>query len=273
MIVIGLVALHSDRLPPPFYREVMDNLVAWQLENNHQVRATASWTLARLWKHCLADPLLRQEVISRAPSSLRITAERLLAHDSPLSKTLAKLDSNPSLNGYDPIDDYNLEWVFYEYPKVHGMATDELITFYSFQAVLPSHHVPKPGSLPVRGSRKPAQTPSAPSNEEQTASGELDRSAQKEDSEGLFKDYQRKQAVWDLSLLEEELGTFRRNRELEKRKALLGETIIVASLVEKIPNLAGLSRTCEIFGATRLTVPSASVLHTCHQYIHFCCIF
>uniref|UniRef100_A0A1Y1MDV7 tRNA (guanosine(18)-2'-O)-methyltransferase TARBP1 n=1 Tax=Photinus pyralis TaxID=7054 RepID=A0A1Y1MDV7_PHOPY len=39
-----------------------------------------------------------------------------------------------------------------------------------------------------------------------------------------------------------------------------GELIVVASLIDKIPNLGGLSRTCEVFGVKQLTVSSLSVV-------------
>jgi tRNA guanosine-2'-O-methyltransferase len=53
--------------------------------------------------------------------------------------------------------------------------------------------------------------------------------------------------------------------------------ILCASLVDKVPNLAGLARTCEIFNATALIVPNARVIEdeafqtisvTAHKWIH-----
>lgn len=38
------------------------------------------------------------------------------------------------------------------------------------------------------------------------------------------------------------------------------EIVIVASLLQKLPNLANLTRTCEIFGAKELVIPSKSIL-------------
>jgi tRNA G18 (ribose-2'-O)-methylase SpoU len=36
--------------------------------------------------------------------------------------------------------------------------------------------------------------------------------------------------------------------------------VVCASLVDKVPNLAGLTRTCEIFGAASMTLPSMQVV-------------
>lgn len=42
-----------------------------------------------------------------------------------------------------------------------------------------------------------------------------------------------------------------------KRKA---EIVVIASLVEKLPNLANLTRTCEIFGVRELVIPNKNIL-------------
>ena len=47
------------------------------------------------------------------------------------------------------------------------------------------------------------------------------------------------------------LRMYTRNRGLP-----LQDIIVCASLIDKIPNLAGLARTCEIFGASKLVVPN-----------------
>jgi len=43
----------------------------------------------------------------------------------------------------------------------------------------------------------------------------------------------------------------------EKRPS---ELIVVASLVEKLPNLANLTRTCEVMGISQLVIPTLNVL-------------
>ena len=46
-------------------------------------------------------------------------------------------------------------------------------------------------------------------------------------------------------------------RYSEKRPS---ELIVVASLVEKLPNLANLTRTCEVMGISQLVIPTLNVL-------------
>ena len=40
------------------------------------------------------------------------------------------------------------------------------------------------------------------------------------------------------------------------------ELIVCATLVDKTPNLAGLTRTCEVFGASKLVIPNLKVVQT-----------
>ncbi|CAH2078761.1 unnamed protein product [Thlaspi arvense] len=52
-----------------------------------------------------------------------------------------------------------------------------------------------------------------------------------------------------------------RSMEVERLKSGRQDLILVASLLDRIPNLAGLARTCEIFKASGLAVADANVIH------------
>lgn len=74
-----------------------------------------------------------------------------------------------------------------------------------------------------------------------------------EDASDLI--YQRKIIVWSETELEQELNP-RAIRVAKKRQPV----IVVASYIDKLPNLAGLSRTCEIFQAEKLVIANAEVV-------------
>lgn len=59
------------------------------------------------------------------------------------------------------------------------------------------------------------------------------------------------------------LYQFLRSRavSMEKLKGNCQNFILVASLLDRIPNLAGLARTCEVFNAAGLTIADARILH------------
>ena len=48
--------------------------------------------------------------------------------------------------------------------------------------------------------------------------------------------------------------------EMDTTKKRVGDLIVVGSLVSKMPNLANLTRSSEIFGVKELTIPSKKIL-------------
>ncbi len=68
--------------------------------------------------------------------------------------------------------------------------------------------------------------------------------------EGRSGNYQKK-----MSPVEEELAWFRAGREQAPH-----ELIVVASLLEKVPNFGHLVRTCEVFGVSALAIPDLRIL-------------
>ena len=80
-------------------------------------------------------------------------------------------------------------------------------------------------------------------------------------------DVQRKIAVWEDAqevVLQNAAGD---PSSLSQRAKMLGNgrqrqsVLVCASLVDKVPNLAGLARTCEIFGLEGLTIPSKKLMN------------
>lgn len=69
--------------------------------------------------------------------------------------------------------------------------------------------------------------------------------------EQLFNDFQQKIDIYSHNM-EAQVGSCSSRVDLET------EIIVVGSLVDKLPNLAGLARTCEIFGVKKLMVPNSS---------------
>lgn len=73
------------------------------------------------------------------------------------------------------------------------------------------------------------------------------------DLDGLFKDFQQKIDIYSPALEAETAIN-------STSSSLATEIVVIASLLEKLPNLAGLARSCEIFGVKRLMVsPSADL--------------
>ncbi|KDO29946.1 hypothetical protein SPRG_05136 [Saprolegnia parasitica CBS 223.65] len=52
-----------------------------------------------------------------------------------------------------------------------------------------------------------------------------------------------------------------REKQVNARRARRQSVIVCASLVDKLPNVAGLARTCEIFNASKLLIPNMAMTH------------
>lgn len=85
----------------------------------------------------------------------------------------------------------------------------------------------------------------------------------------LFKDFQTKIDIYSPFKLDEidsrncsqpNSPTLISTALIDANKDLETEIIVVGSFVDKLPNLAGLARTCEIFGVKTLYVPDLSAL-------------
>jgi tRNA G18 (ribose-2'-O)-methylase SpoU len=67
--------------------------------------------------------------------------------------------------------------------------------------------------------------------------------------------YQKKIMPWEM-MLETDMDL---TKHLVKKNRRRNELIVVASLIDRLPNLAGLCRTCEIFNASHLVVPTLKI--------------
>ena len=72
---------------------------------------------------------------------------------------------------------------------------------------------------------------------------------------GSVEGFQKKIMPWDSAQFDEEISSYHTRRKSDRQ-----QLIVVASLIDKTPNLAGLARTCEIFNASTLVLPSFKVL-------------
>ncbi|MCO5564236.1 hypothetical protein L7F22_017894 [Adiantum nelumboides] len=84
-------------------------------------------------------------------------------------------------------------------------------------------------------------------------------------SEGLTEKHSRMESLWTLSEMEKEdallMTTIHsRTEDLMKMRGNRQELIVVATLLGRIPNIAGLARTCEVFKASSLILADASVI-------------
>ena len=72
--------------------------------------------------------------------------------------------------------------------------------------------------------------------------------------------YQKKINPWKYLPISQDITDFAEELQSKKKVAAEDGLILVASLLEKLPNLGGLCRTCEIFGVSKYVVSSLRYL-------------
>ena len=167
-----------------------------------------------------------------------------------------------SPDGLQPIEDFNLDYIFgrmmsnggVDGEAIEYVSSDQyipiflIIVLFCMQYSFMNYHEPA-GSVPFVNEAQKSAKP-RPSAFSTTAKEEGDGI----DLDGLFKDFQQKIDIYSPFSDGEESAS------AAGRDKLKTEIIVIASLLEKLPNLAGLARSCEIFGVKTLLVPASADL-------------
>ncbi|PJF18627.1 hypothetical protein PSACC_01573 [Paramicrosporidium saccamoebae] len=156
---------------------------------------------------------------------------------------LQKLKREYFLSEFDPIRDYNIQTIFSTLPEKANIAPNECISMFSFMNVNPEVGNVPFGDDPLIGILSETTLNSPTVAETSTA---------------ILKDYQQKIDPWDMGLIEQDLNEIKKRTIADQRRESF-DIVIVASLIDRIPNLAGLCRTSEVFGATSLVLPNLAI--------------
>ncbi|XP_046740839.1 uncharacterized protein LOC124408147 [Diprion similis] len=174
-----------------------------------------------------------------------------------LLKNSAKLQDDFYFTVFNPIDDYSLQTIFYELPRLSNVSSDEYILpqmFEKFGFKESSNHPLKIFNLKsdLSEASVSANMLKMSGNEGPTARDDTNSISE------YSTDIQKKFIPWK--------SMFPNEDELNETSECLGshrgastagnKIILVASLIEKLPNLGGLSRTCEILGVSEFVIAS-----------------
>ena len=173
-----------------------------------------------------------------------------------------RLQKDRDLFSLHPIKDFSIEVVFKTVPFITGVVDDEVITPSAFQnegseAWMDVSDFPlyrrnlKQQSQESGGKETHVELPTVETGHKKTENSS---------ASSVSSDVQKKITPWNvIAPLQEDQDSFDqlRQRPLERR---VGDLIVVASLIDRGPNLGGLCRTCEIFGASRLVLGSKQVV-------------
>lgn len=242
LTIAYLVAARRDA----FKTDFLDCALPYFIHNNHAVRMFIIY----IWERLTVS--IATGTDNQLPNSYK-TLSNFIRTSEHCQKFMEKLKDEHMLKDFDLDGDVNLQFVFAELPRRLGMAVDEFIAYPSFLAVDESC-----GRIPVSGGDVGRVYVAITGGVEEAVSETVTGTSDQNTTQTRF---QQKMVPVELAEAEQELQGIKRSEALlEKTRA--GRIIILASYVDKVPNLAGLARTCEVLGAATLCVPSASLLNS-----------
>lgn len=158
-----------------------------------------------------------------------------------------KITEDFYLTEFSPRQNFNLRDVLYEFPRLTGSPADELVPLYLLEKV--------PGDLHI-----PLTCPTSSLQSCRVRRREGQGKEVKGETGG--QNVQKKITPWTSMLTDKDIGDSLSRAgcvDQEGRRAH-PDLMLVASLVDKVPNLGGLARTCEVLGVGAMVMASKSVV-------------
>ncbi|KAL1434975.1 hypothetical protein MTO96_001532 [Rhipicephalus appendiculatus] len=162
------------------------------------------------------------------------------------SRNVEKLLEDFYFKDFNAVDDLTLQTIFCELPRLTGLTDREFIPLTVFEEVLTMG--PEKLALPLYNLDDRLSS-AKPSHWLEGTQAEPEVVLEKEDYQKKITPWKQQLAscelMWDLNVPTKKTG---------------GGLIVVASLIDRIPNLGGLCRTCEVFGVNKFVVGSLKYL-------------
>lgn len=223
--------------------EYLPCILPWSMGQhfNARVYAQVALHLASRWskEHELGTVLEKYDVL--------FTCLESTIQMGNWSRNVEKLLEDFYFKDFDAIDHLTLQTIFLDLPRLTGLTDREFVPLAVFEDVLTVG--PEKLALPLY-SLDNRLSSSKPSYWLEGEPGAPEITLDKEDYQKKITPWKQQLAscdlLWDLNV---------------PKKAKNGDgLIVVASLIDRIPNLGGLCRTCEVFGASELVVGSLKYL-------------
>ncbi|KAJ8045438.1 putative methyltransferase TARBP1 [Holothuria leucospilota] len=238
------------------YCKAVPILFPWSMAPTVSLRVQSQVSLYKIWLDCKKEGLT--EVLEKFPgldSSMQYNETRGSAITN-------KMEGNFFLKDFHPLLDYSMETIFQTLPYLTMVIEDELVLPEMF--LQDSPEMWRDGSVtsvPLFNKRSvlksAAKLGKAAGNSKLVIPGssvDLNVVDFKEKSVPIGGDVQKK-----ITPLREELAPGLDDSE-SVREEKRGQLVVVATLVDRMPNLGGLCRTSEIFGVEKLVIGRAQYL-------------
>jgi len=223
------------------FHRVLKETIGHALSNHGVIRKGGQSVIVKVYEH------LKKNNVKNV--------DQLLEQISPLydyiqanEECMKVLSSNSSIfQHFHSLGEVTPELIFYQLTTEEAFPLSEQILPEVYQMLL-EHN----SKAPVSNLQQTGESDENSKNEVQTPASS---------NAVVFEDFQKKILPWESTFSQNSLSEALSYEETVYRDTLLttrprSEIIIVATLIDKVPNLAGLARTCEIFNATALVFSS-----------------
>ncbi|ORE16390.1 hypothetical protein BCV71DRAFT_265697 [Rhizopus microsporus] len=231
-----------------YFDEIFVRLLPWLITNHFTIRLFAYCGWQHNWKACTKRGHGAMLENNRYLDSIGNFMETYV----DCIKFFDKIQAQFYMARFDPIQDFNVEFIFRQMMTEFQVIDNEKIGSKAFVRVNPQRVERCPFENPERRSVYTAADPSELIGTEQPDAMATMDTPSNQSSEDV---YQKKIMPWEM-MLETDMDL---TKNLVKKNRRRNDLIVVASLIDRLPNLAGLCRTCEIFNASLLVVPTLKI--------------
>jgi len=244
LVVAGQLLVNTDS--EKTFSTVLQSVLPYIAAQNHAVRALAQLAAYQALHVVFGPPVegaAAKVMLSEEGKAWLRPLHAYLTTNKDCVKVRKSMQMPPE--AYDPVTLCSPHRIFCAYPDDHPESTGERIP----SALLDLVNAEIRGRRSLNGGlRDGISDGEAPAPADRAPEGE----------ETAVFDFQKKITPWEHSLEEGSTqGGSARDLHLGREHQ---ELIVVASLIDKAPNLAGLCRTCEIFNASAIALANKKVL-------------
>ncbi len=178
---------------------------------------------------------------------LKLVSDFLVRNPDAIRFRLDSFKDDFMYQGFSPCEDYTVDFVFRGHPRLTLVAEGEWISWHAFHR-----------RLKVAPFKAKMALVDPTRMERYLEAGAITQEVELE--KAIASDtLQKKVTPWE-SMIDASMLGLERNEHIQTQKS--EGLIVFASMIEKLPNLGGLARTSEIFGAERIVLPNLNVLQS-----------
>lgn len=233
-------------------RQSIECVLPWCMAQHFNTRLYAQVSLRKIWQHCENKNIT--ELLNEFRSvqhCLQFVAEQ----GNAMRNTLNMLNDF-YFKVFHPLQHYTLQTILYDLPCLSMLSDDEWLAVESLLNVMDTSVLPVKSILPLYNEDK-VLAESVPAPWVIKAVGEISPVDEQEVMENHRSNVQKKMTPWKSMMPELSSSLGLPNQKFSSQRR--GSLIIVASLIDKTPNLGGLCRTCEVFSVKEYVVPSLAI--------------